>query len=125
MTVTFDGEDVAPLTPSQRGIGLVFQTYALYPHSGCAATSLLLPLRRWPARILMSKSRKRHALWYWFDQLLGVSRAVCQAGRNNAGPGALPRHSPRVCSSMSRFQPRCDLASATRGEVKRLVDRLV
>jgi multiple sugar transport system ATP-binding protein len=31
-TVTFDGEDVDELSPSQRGIGLVFQSYALYPH---------------------------------------------------------------------------------------------
>ena len=30
--LTFDGEDVSALSPSQRSIGLVFQTYALYPH---------------------------------------------------------------------------------------------
>jgi multiple sugar transport system ATP-binding protein len=30
--VYFDGEDVTHLPPEQRGIGLVFQNYALYPH---------------------------------------------------------------------------------------------
>lgn len=30
--VLFDGEDVTALPPEQRGIGLVFQNYALYPH---------------------------------------------------------------------------------------------
>ncbi len=31
-TILFDGEDVTKLPPEQRGIGLVFQNYALYPH---------------------------------------------------------------------------------------------
>ena len=30
--ILFDGEDVTRLPPEQRGIGLVFQNYALYPH---------------------------------------------------------------------------------------------
>ena len=30
--ILFDGEDVTSLPPEQRGIGLVFQNYALYPH---------------------------------------------------------------------------------------------
>lgn len=30
--IFFDGEDVTALPPEQRGIGLVFQNYALYPH---------------------------------------------------------------------------------------------
>ncbi|NLE69102.1 MAG: ABC transporter ATP-binding protein [Clostridiales bacterium] len=30
--IFFDGEDVTKLPPEQRGIGLVFQNYALYPH---------------------------------------------------------------------------------------------
>ena len=31
-SILFDGEDVTRLPPEQRGIGLVFQNYALYPH---------------------------------------------------------------------------------------------
>lgn len=31
-TILFDEEDVTKLPPEQRGIGLVFQNYALYPH---------------------------------------------------------------------------------------------
>lgn len=31
-TILFDDEDVTKLPPEQRGIGLVFQNYALYPH---------------------------------------------------------------------------------------------
>ena len=31
-TMTFDGETVNNLVPSKRGIAMVFQSYALYPH---------------------------------------------------------------------------------------------
>lgn len=31
-SILFDGEDVTKLPPEMRGIGLVFQNYALYPH---------------------------------------------------------------------------------------------
>jgi ABC-type sugar transport system ATPase subunit len=30
-TILFDGEDVTKYPPEERGIGLVFQNYALYP----------------------------------------------------------------------------------------------
>lgn len=30
--ILFDGRDVTPLPPEKRGVGLVFQNYALYPH---------------------------------------------------------------------------------------------
>jgi ABC-type sugar transport system ATPase subunit len=31
-TVLYDGEDMATVAPGERGIGIVFQDYALYPH---------------------------------------------------------------------------------------------
>src|SRR5882757_2370773 len=31
-TLSFDGQVVNALAPSQRGIAMVFQSYALYPH---------------------------------------------------------------------------------------------
>ena len=30
--IYFDGDDVTNMPPEKRGIGLVFQNYALYPH---------------------------------------------------------------------------------------------
>ena len=30
--IAFDGQDVTELTPSERGVAMVFQSYALYPH---------------------------------------------------------------------------------------------
>src|SRR5579862_5143704 len=34
--VLFDGEAVDDLSPSQRGVGIVFQNYALFPHMTAA-----------------------------------------------------------------------------------------
>lgn len=31
-TISFDGQDVTTVSPEKRGVGLVFQNYALYPH---------------------------------------------------------------------------------------------
>jgi putative spermidine/putrescine transport system ATP-binding protein len=31
-TILFDGQDVSPLPPERRNIGMVFQSYALFPH---------------------------------------------------------------------------------------------
>ena len=96
-TVTFDGEDVAPLTPSQRGIGLVFQTYALTPTSGCAATSLSTSAcAAGPVRISMSKCRRPRVLWALVDTSPGRFPVVYRAVRNNAALARCLSHSPRV-----------------------------
>ena len=62
--LTFDGEDVAMLTPSQRGIGLVFQNYALYPHfrvMGILPFIFVCAAGR--ATLLMLKSTRHRASW--------------------------------------------------------------
>jgi putative spermidine/putrescine transport system ATP-binding protein len=47
--VLFDGEAVDHLTPSQRGVGIVFQNYALFPHMTVAENVAYgLQARKWP-----------------------------------------------------------------------------
>src|SRR4051812_44751020 len=47
--VLFDGEPVDHLTPSQRGVGIVFQNYALFPHMTVADNVAYgLQARKWP-----------------------------------------------------------------------------
>lgn len=42
--ILFDGEDVTGIGPEHRGVGLVFQNYALYPHLN-AYKNILFPLQ--------------------------------------------------------------------------------
>jgi len=47
--VLLDGGDLAPLPPERRGIGLVFQDYALFPHLDVAGNvGYGLRMARWP-----------------------------------------------------------------------------
>ena len=47
--IFFDDEDVTELPPEKRGIGLVFQNYALYPHMSIRE-NIMFPLKnlKWP-----------------------------------------------------------------------------
>jgi putative spermidine/putrescine transport system ATP-binding protein len=48
--ILLEGRDISPLSPGQRGIGVVFQHYALFPHLTVAENVRYpLKLRRWPA----------------------------------------------------------------------------
>jgi putative spermidine/putrescine transport system ATP-binding protein len=48
-SVLFDGQPVDHLTPSQRGVGIVFQNYALFPHMTVTENVAYgLQARKWP-----------------------------------------------------------------------------
>jgi ABC-type sugar transport system ATPase subunit len=126
-TVTFDGEDVAPLTPSQRGIGLVFQNYALYPHFRVRGNiAFYFRLRRWASADIDSKVQETSRIMgIGFDKLLGrFPRSLSGGEKQRVALARCLSHSPRV---LLLDEPFSNLDAAlrlqTRGEVKRLVDR--
>ena len=52
--IFFGDEDVTELTPENRGIGLVFQNYALYPHM-TVTQNILFPLQNLKGKDKMTK----------------------------------------------------------------------
>ncbi len=56
--VLFDGEPVDHLTPRQRGVGIVFQNYALFPHMSVADNVAYgLQAHKWPREKIAELNR--------------------------------------------------------------------
>lgn len=56
--IFFDEEDVTPLTPQKRGVGMVFQNYALYPHLN-VEQNIRFPLENLKGEDKLSKEEMR------------------------------------------------------------------
>jgi ABC-type sugar transport system ATPase subunit len=125
--VTFDGEDVGMLSPSQRGIGLVFQNYALYPHFKVHGNiAFYFRLRRWSPEAIDAKVLETSRIMgIGFEKLLGrMPRSLSGGEKQRVALARCLSHSPRV---LLLDEPFSNLDAAlrlqTRGEVKKLVDR--
>ncbi len=56
--IFFDGEDVTDLPPEKRGVGMVFQSYALYPHM-TVEENIMFPLGNLKGNEKMSKKEMK------------------------------------------------------------------
>ena len=62
-SVLFDGQPVDHLSPSQRGVGIVFQNYALFPHMTVADNVAYgLQAHKWPAEKIKTRVAEMLAL---------------------------------------------------------------
>ena len=62
-SVAFQGREIGGLSPAERGAGMVFQNYALFPHMTVEANVAYgLKLRRWPAARRAERVREMLAL---------------------------------------------------------------
>ena len=121
--VLIDGEDADRRAPPERGVSMVFQSFALFPHLTVRATSASgCEARRCRARRCAARVRET-AAWLGSEELLERRPARALGRRAPArGAGARVGRRGRACccsTSRSRTSTR-SCAPSTRSEIKRL-----
>ncbi|MDZ7909254.1 MAG: ATP-binding cassette domain-containing protein [Gemmobacter sp.] len=86
--ITIGGTDVTHLHPGQRGVAMVFQSYALYPHM-TVADNITFGLRR-AGVAKAERSTGGCPMWRGCWVLIRCwtesPRATCRVGSNSASP---------------------------------------
>lgn len=120
--IAFDGEEVSQVSPRDRDVAVVFQSYALYPHM-TVRENLAFPLRmkRWPAKEIDRQVG-------WAAQMLGLTpllpkrpRALSGGQRQRVALGRAMVRKPRLFlldEPLSNLD--AQLRTEMRGELKRL-----
>ncbi len=125
--VYFDEENVNEIPPKDRGIGMVFQNYALYPHMISRENlAFSFRLRKWPEDAIDEKIRfTANTLGVGFHALLGRFPRNLSAGqKQRVALGRCIIRNPRVFlldEPLSNLDAK--LRTKTRTEIKHLLAR--
>jgi len=125
--VLYDGQDMAAVKPRDRGIGMVFQNYALYPHmKGEGNLAFFFKVRKRPSEEMMERIRiTSEIMGIGFDQLLSRKPGTLSGGQQQRV--AIGRCIVRDPSLFLFDEPLSNLdaklRASTRIEIKRLLRR--
>lgn len=124
--ILFDGEDIGGLSPGERDVAMVFQSYALYPHM-TVFENMAFPLRvRGEAKGVIEEEVRRAADSLGLSGLLDRRPGALSGGqRQRVALGRAIVRKPRVFlmdEPLSNLDAR--LRAQTRGELKKLHERL-
>ena len=81
--IFFGEDDVTNLPPENRGVGLVFQNYALYPHL-TVRQNILFPLQNLKGKDKLSKAEMQLQSLYRSISLWTANRVKCPADSSSA-----------------------------------------
>lgn len=98
-SVYFGNKDVTKLRPRERGIGMVFQNYALYPHMVSRENlAFSFRLRKWPEHLIDEKIEfTARTLGVGFRELLGrMPRTLSQGQKQRVALGRCIIRNPNV-----------------------------
>jgi multiple sugar transport system ATP-binding protein len=110
-TLSIGGRVVNDVPPAERGIAMVFQSYALYPHMNLFDNMAFgLKLAKVPKAEIDAAVHQAAKILH-IEHLLSASPRTCRAASASAWPSAAPScASPRSSCSTSRsptWTPRC------------------
>ena len=95
--IYFDDKDVTDLTPEKRGVGLVFQNYALYPHMTVYENMAFgLKLRKVPKEIIDQKVKAAAEILGITDYLSRKPKALSGGQRQRVALGRTIVREPKV-----------------------------
>ncbi len=123
--VLYDGKDMEGIKPGDRGIGMVFQSYALYPHmKGQGNLGFFFKIRRRPSEEMMERIRiTADIMGLGFDDLLPRKPGTLSGGQQQRV--AIGRCIVRDPSLFLFDEPLSNLdallRNRTRVEIKRLL----
>ena len=126
-TVYFDDQDMTEIKPKDRGIGMVFQSYALYPHmKGEGNLGFFFKVRNRPDEEMKERIRiTSEIMGIGFDQLLSRKPGNLSGGQQQRV--AIGRCIVRDPSIFLFDEPLSNLdaklRSSTRVEIRRLLQR--